>query len=210
MTLFHPAPFPFEKLKKLFLEKKMSDSDSDPAEELFETPQLVRETFHTSRVKKNSRLEHFKNIIRQNQGKNKIPLLDLEFYQEQILAQIPREEITRKKVREFVKTQGWKKVRGNDHEIFNHITGHDGNDYEHLEDFLIDDFKHFSLTFNDLNLNRKKFLNFHQVLFALLKKNGFNPNEDDFKLLVLPSRRAEQEKIIQEVFKRNNWKENGS
>ena len=211
MTLFHPAPFPCEKLKKLFLEKKMSDSDSTSEEELFETPQLVRETFHTSRVKKNSRLEHFKNIIRQNQGKNKIPLPDLEFYQEQILAQIPREEITRKKVREFVKTQKWKKVRGNDHEIFNHITGHDGNDYEHLEDFLIDDFKHFSLTFNDLQSHhRKKFLNFHQVLFALLKKNGFNPNEDDFKLLVLPSRRAEQEKIIQEVFKRNNWKENGS
>ena len=189
----------------------MSDSDSDPAEELFETPQLVRETFTTSRLKKNPRLEHFSKIIRQNQGKNnKIPLPDLEFYQEQILAQIPREEITRKKVREFVKTQGWKKVRGNDHEIFNHITGHDGNDYEHLEDFLIDDFKHFSLAFNDLHLDRKKFLNFHQVLFALLKKNGFNPNEDDFKLLVLPSKRAEQEKIIQEVFKRNNWKENGS
>ena len=101
-------------------------------------------------------------------------------------------------------------VRGNDHEIFNHITGHEGNDYEHLEDFLIDDFKHFSLAYNDLRLNRKKFLNFHQVLFALLKKNGFNPNEDDFKLLVLPSRRAEQEKIIREIFKRNNWKENGS
>ena len=190
----------------------MSDSDSDPAEELFETPQLVLETFKTSRLQKNPRLEHFKNIIRQNQGKHhKIPLPDLEFYQEQILAQIPREEITRKKVREFVKTQGWKKVRGNDHEIFNHITGHDGNDYEHLEDFLIDDFKFFSLAFNDLQSHhRKKFLNFHQVLFALLKKNGFNPNEDDFKLLVLPSRRAEQEKIIQEVFKRNNWKENGS
>ena len=196
-------------LKNFLTRKKMPDSDSNPEEELFETPQLVRETFTTTRLKKNPRLEHFKNIIRQNQGKNKIPLPDLEFYQEQILAQIPREEITRKKVREFVKTQGWKKVRGNDHEIFNHITGHDGNNYEHLEDFLIDDFKHFSLTFNDLRLNRKKFLNFHQVLFALLKKNGFNPNEDDFKLLVLPSKRAEQEKIIQEVFKRNNWKENG-
>ena len=194
----------------------MSDFDSDPAEELFETPQLVRETFTTFRIKKNPRLEHFKNIMRQQQGKsNKISLSDLEFYQAQILAQIPRAEITRKKVREFVKTQGWKKVRGNDHEIFNHITNHDGNDYEHLEDFLIDDFKFFSLTFNDLFHRgepcfRKKFLNFHQVLFALLKKNGFNPNEDDFKLLILPSRRAEQEKLIQEVFKRNNWKENGN
>ena len=69
----------------------MSDSDSDPAEELFETPQLVLETFKTSRLQKNPRLEHFKNIIRQNQGKHyKIPLPDLEFYQEQILAQIPR------------------------------------------------------------------------------------------------------------------------
>ena len=204
---FHTAGVHSPQPQKTFSGKKMSDSDSDPPE----IPELVLETFHTSRVKKNPRLEHFKNIIRQNQGgNNKISLPDLEFYQEQILAQIPREEITRKKVREFVKTQGWKKVRGNDHEIFNHITGHDGNDYEHLEDFLIDDFKHFSLAFNDLRLNRKKFLNFHQVLFALLNKNGFNPNEDDFKLLVLPSRRAEQEKIIQEVFKRNNWKENGS
>ena len=74
----------------------MSDSDSDPDPP--EIPELVLETFHTSRVKKNPRLEHFKNIIRQNQGKHyKIPLPDLEFYQEQILAQIPREEITRKK-----------------------------------------------------------------------------------------------------------------
>ena len=210
ILIFPLPPFLFEKLKKLSLERKMSDSDSDPEEELFETPQLVLETYKTSRLQKNPRLEHFKNIIRQNQGKNKIPLPDLEFYQEQILAQIPREEMTRKKVREFVKKSKWKKVRGNDHEIFNHITGHDGNDYEHLEDFLIDDFKYFSLAYNDLRLNRKKFLNFHQVLFALLKKNGFNSNEDDFKLLVLPSRRAEQEKIIQEIFKRNNWKENGS
>ena len=194
---------------KTFSGKKMSDSDSDPEEEIG-APELVRKTFTTTRPKTNPRLEHFKNIIRQNQGKHKIPLPDLEFYQEQILSQIPREEITRKKVREFVKKSKWKKVRGNDHEIFNHITGHEGNDYEHLEDFLIDDFKHFSLAYNDLRLNRKKFLNFHQVLFALLKKNGFNPNEDDFKLLVLPSRRAEQEKIIQEIFKRNNWKENGS
>ena len=90
------------------------------------------------------------------------------------------------------------------------ITDHDGNDYEHLEDFLIDDFKYFSLAFNDLRPNRQRFLNYEQVLFALLKKNGFHPNEDDFKLLILPSRRAEQEKIIQEIFKRNNWKENGS
>ena len=69
---------------------------------------------------------------------------------------------------------------------------------------------YFSLAYNDLHLNRQKFLNYEQVLFALLKKNGFHPNEDDFKLLILPSRRAEQEKIIREIFKRNNWKENGS
>ena len=88
------------------------DSNSDPEEELFETPQLVLESYKTSRLQKNPRLEHFKNIIRQNQGKNKIPLPDLEFYQEQILAQIPREEITRKKVREFVKKSKWKMMSG--------------------------------------------------------------------------------------------------
>ena len=185
----------FKKLKHIS-GKKMSASDSEE-EEIPGTPKLVLETFTTSIPKKIPRLEHFKHIIKQNQGKtHKIPLKDLEFYQEQILSQIPREELTRKKVRQFVKTQKWKKVRGNDHEIFNHITNHDGNDYEHLEAFLIDDFKYFSLAFNDLRPNRQKFLNYEQVLFALLKKNGFHPNEDDFKLLILPSRRAEQEKII--------------
>ena len=48
----------------------MSDSDSDP-DPPENVPELVLETFHTSRVKKNPRLEHFKNIIRQNQGRNK-------------------------------------------------------------------------------------------------------------------------------------------
>ena len=90
----------------------MSDSDSTSEEELFETPQLVLETFKSSRLQKNPRLEHFKNIIRQNQGENKIPLPDLEFYQEQILSQIPREEITRKKVREFVQNPRVEKSQG--------------------------------------------------------------------------------------------------
>ena len=192
--------------KNSLRKEKMSDSE----EEINDTPEIIREIRTTSHSQINPRLEHFKNIIRKNQGKNQIPLKDLEFYQEQILSQIPRDEITRKKVRDFVKAFKWKKVQGNDHEIFNHITGHDGNDYEHLERFLIDDFKYFLLAYDDLHLNRKKFLNCHQVLFALLKKNGFNPNEDDFKLLILSSRREEQEKIIQTIFKKLNWKENGS
>ena len=75
----------------------MSDSDSEE-EEIPGTPELVLKTFTTSIPKKNPRLEHFKHIIKQNQGKTyKIPLKDLEFYQEQILSQIPREELTRKK-----------------------------------------------------------------------------------------------------------------
>ena len=200
---FHPNPKKFSSERKCLIPKKKKKKIND-------TPEIIRETHTTWHSHKNPRLEHFKNIIRKNQGKNQIPLKDLEFYQEQILSQIPREEITRKKVRDFVKAFKWKKVQGNDHEIFNHITGHDGNDYEHLEKFLIDDFKYFLLAYDDLHLNRKKFLNCHQVLFALLKKNGFDPNEDDFKLLILPSRRAEQEKIIQTIFKKLNWKENGS
>ena len=67
----------------------------------------------------------------------------------------------------------------------------------------------FSLAYNELNLPRKRFLNCHHVLFWLLKKNGFHPNEEDFKLLILPQKRAEQEKIIQTIFKKYNWKENG-
>ena len=213
MTLFHPAPFPFEKLKKTFSGKENVRFRFRPRRR---TLLKLRSLFL-----KHSKHLGFKKIPDWNISKTSFAKIRgnttkflsqiLSFIKNKFLPRFLAKKSREKKVREFVKTQGWKKVRGNDHEIFNHITGHDGNDYEHLEDFLIDDFKHFSLTFNDLQSHhRKKFLNFHQVLFALLKKNGFNPNEDDFKLLVLPSRRAEQEKIIQEVFKRNNWKENGS
>ena len=83
ILIFSAGPLaPFSKTPKTFFGKKMSDSDpdsnSDPEEELFETPQLVLETYKASRLQKNPRLEHFKNIIRQNQGKNKIPLPDLD------------------------------------------------------------------------------------------------------------------------------------
>ena len=186
----------------------MSDSEEE-AEAIDDSPQLIRETRTTWRRFENPRLKHFQNIIRKNQGKNQLPLKDLEFYQNQILSQIPLAQITRKKVRDFCKISRWK-TNGNEHAIFNHITDHDGNEYEHLEKYLIEDFKHFSLAYDDLHLSRKKFLNCHHVLFWLLKKNGFSPKEEDFKLLILPSRREEQEKIIQTIFKKCHWKENGS
>ena len=72
-------------------------SDSEEEEEINDTPEIIRETYTTWHSHKNPRLEHFKDIIRKNQGKNQIPPKDLEFYQEQILSQIPRDEITRKK-----------------------------------------------------------------------------------------------------------------
>ena len=187
---------------------KMSDSEDEIPRY---SPQLVRETYTTNTVPKNPRVEHFKEIIRKNQGKNQLPLKDLEFYKSEILSQIPLAQITRKKVRDFCKASRWR-VNGNEHTIFNYIIDPVGNDflpYEDLEIYLIDDFKRFSLAYNELNLPRKRFLNCHHVLFWLLKKNGFHPNEEDFKLLILPQKRAEQEKIIQTIFKKYNWKENG-
>ena len=199
--------FPKKKKKKK-KKKKMSDSEDEIPRY---SPQLVRETYTTGRVFKNPRVEYFKEIIRKNQGKNQLPLKDFEFYKSEILSQIPLAQITRKKVRDFCKASRWK-VNGNEHAIFNYIIDPDGNDYlpyEDLEIYLIDDFKRFSLAYDELNLPRKRFLNCHHVLFWLLKKNGFHPNEEDFKLLILPQKRAEQEKIIQTIFKKYNWKENG-
>ena len=201
-----------EKFSHMNSSPKMSDSEDEDEDEIpHYSPELVRETYTTNTVPKNPRVEYFKEIIRKNQGKNQLPLKDLEFYKSEILSQIPLAQITRKKVRDFCKASRWR-VNGNEHTIFNYIIDPVGNDYlpyEDLEIYLIDDFKHFSLAYNELNLPRKRFLNCHHVLFWLLKKNGFHPNEEDFKLLILPQKRAEQEKIIQTIFKKYNWKENG-
>ena len=85
----------------------------------------------------------------------------------------------------FCKASRWR-VNGNEHTIFNHIIDPVGNDflpYEDLEIYLIDDFKRFSLAYDELNLPRKRFLNCHHVLFWLLKKNGFHPKEEDSNCL---------------------------
>ena len=155
------------------------------------------------------------NILKKSsakiRGKTNFHSKILNFINPKFFPQIPLAQITRKKVRDFCKASRWR-VNGNEHTIFNYIIDPVGNDflpYEDLEDFLIDDFKRFSLAYNELNLPRKRFLNCHHVLFWLLKKNGFHPNEEDFKLLILPQKRAEQEKIIQTIFKKYNWKENG-
>ena len=215
-SLFHPFPtknlslcHPKSFSKKLSPEKKkMSDSEDEiPCY----SPQLVRETYTTGKVFKNPRVEYFKEIIRKNQGGNQLPLKDLEFYKSEILSQIPLAQITRKKVRDFCKASRWR-VNGNEHAIYNYIIDPAGNDflpYEDLEIYLIDDFKYFSIAYDELNLPRKKFLKCDHVLFWLLKKNGFHPNEEDFKLLTLPKIRAEQEEIIRTIFKKYNWKENG-
>ena len=208
---FGPRDSPKKKSGEKFSHMNSSPKMSDSEDEIpHYSPELVRETYTTNTVPKNPRVEYFKEIIRKNQGKNQLPLKDLEFYKSEILSQIPLAQITRKKVRDFCKASRWK-VNGNEHSIFNYIIDPDGNDflpYEDLEIYLIDDFKRFSLAYDELNLPRKRFLNCHHVLFWLLKKNGFHPNEEDFKLLILPQKRADQEKIIQTIFKKYNWKEN--
>ena len=199
MANFQDSIFPFFPRKNLFLchfqkiisrKKKMSDSE-DEDEIPHYSPQLVRETYTTNTVsKKIPEWNIFKEIIRKNQGKNQLPLKDFEFYKSEILSQIPLAQITRKKVRDFCKASRWK-VNGNEHAIYNYIIDPDGNDYlpyEDLEIYLIDDFKHFSLAYNELNLPRKRFLNCHHVLFWLLKKNGFHPKEEDFKTAYSPTK----------------------
>ena len=95
-----------------------------------------------------------------------------------------------KKSEIFAKASRWR-VNGNEHSIYNYIIDPVGNDYlpyEDLEIYLIDDFKHFSLAYNELNLPRKRFLNCHHVLFWLLKKNGFHPNEGRFQTAYSPTK----------------------
>ena len=63
----------------------MSDSEDEDEIPRY-SPQLVRETYTTNTVPKNPRVEYFKEIIRKNQGKNQLPLKDLEFYKSEILS----------------------------------------------------------------------------------------------------------------------------
>ena len=163
---------------------------SDSEDEIHRySPQLVRETYTTGRVFKNPRVEYFKEIIRKNQGKNQLPLKDFEFYKSEILSQIPLAQITRKKVRDFCKASRWK-VNGNEHSIFNYIIDPDGNDfpYEDLEIYLIDDFKRFSLAYNELNLPRKRFLNCHHVLFLAPEEEWIPSQRRRFQTAYSPTK----------------------
>ena len=166
---------------------KMSDSEDEIPHH---SPELVRETYTTNTVPKNPRVEYFKEIIRKNQGKNQLPLKDLEFYKSEILSQIPLAQISRKKVRDFCKACHWQ-VNGNEHTIFNYIVDPVGNDflpYEDLEIYLIDDFKRFSLAYDELNLPRKRFLNCHHVLFLAPEEEWIPPQRRRFQTAYSPTK----------------------
>ena len=142
---------------------KMSDSEmKSPA-----IPRTCQRNLYHQHSSKKSSSGTFQRNHPQKSGEKPTSTQDLEFYKSEILSQIPLAQITRKKVRDFCKASRWR-VNGNEHTIFNYIIDPVGNDflpYEDLEDFLIDDFKHFSLAYNELNLPRKRFLNCHHVLF---------------------------------------------
>ena len=105
---------------------------------------------------------HEWNILKKSsakiRGKTNFHSKILNFINPEILSQIPLAQITRKKVRDFCKASRWR-VNGNEHTIFNYIVDPVGNDflpYEDLEIYLIDDFKRFSLAYDELNLPRKR------------------------------------------------------
>ena len=95
-----------------------------------------------------------------------------------------------KKVRDFCKASRWK-VNGNEHAIFNYIIDPVGNDflpYEDLEIYLIDDFKRFSLAYDELNLPRKRFLNCHHVLFLAPEEEWISPQRRRFQTAYSPAK----------------------
>ena len=189
---FRPQRRKFPHSSKIWRPMNSSPKMSDSEDEIPRySPQLVRETYTTNTVPKNPRVEYFKEIIRKNQGKNQLPLKDLEFYKSEILSQIPLAQITRKKVRDFCKASRWRGQRQRAHhfQLYNRILL--GTIFFHmriLKIYLIDDFKRFSLAYNELNLPRKRFLNCHHVLFLAPEEEWISPQRRRFQTAYSPTK----------------------
>ena len=84
--------------------------------------------------------------------------------------------------------------------IFHTLTNKKIPDISHLEPTLLSDFDQLLQLYDQMNHDRKNFINNNYVLYQLLKKNGFKCNRNDFCHLKTNDRKYYHDVVCQELF----------
>ena len=173
----------------------------------------------------NERKSHFRDCINQFQGKQNSRVddkvfsdLDSEFHKHGMLV---GDEKTEKRLRYsrvkfehimmFLKELGLDKQYDNAKYIYSILTGAKCPDLSSIEDQLLSDFDAFVNLYikkykHEGKLDRKSFLSVQYLLMALLKKNKFPCEKEDFiNILKTNDRKAFHDDITRELFKELSW-----
>ena len=129
-------------------------------------------------------------------GVNKIRSNKLEKIKSEIGSLYDEDKLTRQNIVDFGK---WK---GNENAIFFQITGKTVDDISHLEDYLLANFRLFSVEYDleRIKLGRKKFLNMNYVLFHLLKQLGHKVDPNNFPKIKTEKTKKKYDEIPENDF----------
>jgi Zn finger protein HypA/HybF involved in hydrogenase expression len=174
-----------------------------------------------SSIYKYERSVHFRDCIKQYQGKQNCTIpdklyqdLEKELENHHLLignSDTPRHirfsKVTKKNILMFLKELGYSNHYENIHLIHYKITDIKPDDIGHLEESLMNDFETLSALYYKKfkDINRKNFINSQYVLYQLLLKHKHQCNEEDFGVLKTIDRKLFHDDICKTLFEELGW-----
>ena len=138
---------------------------------------------------KYTRMVHFKNSIKQLQGKQKtkIPIECIESVKNRLKMNGTLVNTTPQHIRTALQETGWSSQYENFVLLWSIITSTPCPDISHIEDDIISDFQQIEKKYNEIsceeNGDRTSFMSYQYVLYQLLRRHNFYCHIDFFNML---------------------------
>jgi len=115
--------------------------------------------------------------------------------------------VTKEHIMLFLKETENAKHYENVNMIYYTLTGNKADDISHLEHDLLEDFDKLVNLYDKIfkNINRKKFINMHMVLYELLMRHKHPCKKEDFPVLKTIDRKEFYDEVTKVLFESLGW-----
>jgi hypothetical protein len=157
---------------------------------------------------------HFRDCIKQYQGKQNSTIPTVEFNNHHLLLgkdtdskEYRFKNITKNHILLFLKELGYANHYENVHLIHYNLTNIKPDDISYLEDKLMDDFDNLTDLYdkNFKDINRKNFINTQYVLYQLLQRHKHPCKKEEFIILKTIDRKFFHDEVCKTLFETLGW-----
>lgn len=174
-------------------------------------------SFNTSVKCNYDRISHFKECLKQYQGKQNTFICPTVYADIEsalrlngVILENKKDKfknVKRSHVMYFLKELGYTKHYDDYILIHHNLTGKPAHNLLHLEEKLICDFEQISEKYSQLyaNIERKNFINMQFILYRLLQRHNFKFDSEDFETIKSFDKNMDRDKICKTIFESLGW-----